>query len=58
MTREEYVSDLKSVALDIYTHADEIIGNIDLVREINIAIEITPGETPSYTTTRRKSVLW
>lgn len=57
MTREAYVSDLKSVALDIYTHADEIIGNIDLVKEINIAIKITPDETPSYTTTRCKFVL-
>lgn len=57
MTTEEYISDLKAVALDIYTHADEIIGNISGVREIDVKIEITPCEIPSYTTTRHKSVL-
>lgn len=58
MTREEYISDLRSSALDIYTHADEIIGDINGGREINIAIKITPCETPSYTTIRHESVFW
>ena len=57
MTREEYISYLRSVALDIWSNADEIIGKISGVTEINIAIEITPNTLPSYTTTRNKQVI-